>query len=217
MSKKPTSSDPLGPIEAITSVLTILLLTLVGFVAIAVATGNTSLSGADQICRTPNFSMINGEVGSASKTDAVSQETFGLGDGVTLGDGRTEMCQNDPSVAQQLLDGLTSAPTGLVFIGFLILTRRTIKYARHNGLFSASLAEQIEALGWLLVLGLVGAAIIEWLADGLLKHSMASTMPWHSGSFSISVAAVIGAYGIITVGRVMSHAAALQEDADATI
>lgn len=46
---------------------------------------------------------------------------------------------------------------------------------------------------------------------------MVRTADWASGSFSISIPGIIGAYGLVSIGRVMNRAAALQSDADATI
>ena len=42
-------------------------------------------------------------------------------------------------------------------------------------------------------------------------------MSWADGSIGISVPGIIGAYGLVSIGRIMNRAAALQAEADATI
>ncbi|WP_456695835.1 hypothetical protein [Aeromicrobium sp. P5_D10] len=192
MAKESRAIDPLGPLDAATRILVGVLVTFTALAVMSLASGEGHWFGIgeDPICRTPNF---------------LSR------------DSQSEMCQNDPSAMQQVWTGLTAAPSFLLFVGLLLLARHTIKYARRVGLFSAALAERIEAFGWLLLIGLAATTLLEWFADGMLKHSMASTMSWHSGSFSVSIAGIIGAYGIIAVGRVMSRAAVMHADLEGTV
>lgn len=215
MKKQTHVRDPLGPLDAITSLLATVLLAVfaLGGVAAIFTDGITffDVNGPDICIET------DGSLGASADPDSTDREFFGLRDDVTTYPGRTTVCDPSPALADRALAGLSVIPTFAVFVGFLVLTQRTIKYARRHGLFSVPLAKRIERLGWLLVIGLVGAASIQWLASGLLLIRMVPLESWTRGSFSISVAGVIGAYGIISVGRVMARAASLQEDADATI
>lgn len=218
MAKKPKVVDALSPLDAIMTMFTILLFTFLGFIAlVAIASvfddQQRPEAGANPICRTPNFGFGGTEEG----IPADIARSVGLARGVVTQSSGIEVCQENPSTMQTVLNNVSEGPTALVFIGFLVLTRQTIKYARRHGLFSHNLAMRIERLGWLLLIGLIGAATIEWLADGLLKHSMVSTMSWRSGSFSISIAGIIGAYGIISIGRVMSRAATMHSDLEGTV
>ena len=104
-----------------------------------------------------------------------------------------------------------------MFFGFVLLTRRIIRYGRQHGLFSGELAQRIKRLGWLLLAGLLVAGFLKWLGEGLLLSSMVDSMSWTNGSVGVSVPALIGAFGLVSIGRVMHHAAALQAEADATI
>lgn len=216
MVKKSRAIDPLGPLDAATRILVGVLVTFTALAVMSLASGEGHWFGIgeDSICRTPNF-WVGGD---EPDPTALWRDDFGLSHGVTLShNSRSEICQNDPSAMQQVWSGLTVAPSFLLFVGLLLLARHTIKYARRVGLFSRALAERVEAFGWLLLIGLAVTASIEWFADGMLKHSMASTMSWHSGSFSVSVAGIIGAYGIISVGRVMARAADMQADLEGTV
>lgn len=209
--------DPLGPLDVITSVFAGLLITGLVFAAIALTfSDNFSVMGIgdDTTC------VTSPKAYASVQTDDVPNDVRdldGLKRNVTTFPDSTNVCDNKPNAWGKTLFVLTQAPTVLVFLGFILLTRRIITYAQQNGLFSLPLAERIERLGWLVLIGLVGAAIVEWLAEGLLLSTMTTQASWSSGSFDISVAGIIGAYGLVSIGRIMSHAAALQADADATI
>lgn len=215
MKKQTHVRDPLGPLDAITSLLATVLLVVFALGGVAtIFTDDITFFGVNgpEICIETDSSL-----GATSDPDSTNREFFGLRDDVTTYPSRTTVCDPSPALADRALTGLSIIPTFAVFVGFLVLTQRTIKYARRHGLFSESLAKRIERLGWLVAIGLVGAAFIEWLASGLLLNRLVPLESWNRGSFSISVVGVIGAYGIISVGRVMARAAALQEEADATI
>ena len=214
---KTKTHDPLGPLDAITSILAGLLLTVLALGGIALAVGdNWSVMGvgADDACVTSHSGYAT------IQSDDVAHELRkqdGLRRHVSVNPDSANVCDNQPSAWAKSLFVLTQSPTFLVFIGFILLARRIIKYAQQNGLFSQPLAERIERLGWLLLLGLVVSALVEWFAEGLLLSTMTTQASWSSGSFGISVPGIIGAYGLVSIGRVMNHAAALQADADATI
>ena len=214
--KQPKVRDPLGPLDTITGILTGLLLTGLAFAGLALLIGdNVTFMGVgdNDVCvTTTRFS--HGEV---AEIDDLDRQEIGIRKHVRIGATDTSVCDEKPGAREQALSGLTQIPTFVVFLGFVLLTRRTIRYAQKDGLFSQTLAERIERLGWLLLLGLIGAALIEWLAEGQLISAMVGEADWASGSFGISVPGIIGAYGIVSVGRVMNRAAALQDDADATI
>lgn len=215
MKKQTRRRDPLGPLDTITNVLATVLVVVfaIGGVAAIFTDGITFFDvNGPTICID-----ADGSIGASSDLDTMDREFFGLRDDVTTYPSRTTVCDPSPTFADRALEGLSVIPAFAVFVGFLVFTQRTIRYARRHGLFSTSLAKRIERLGWLLVIGLVGAACIEWLASGLLLHRLVSKESWTRGSFSISLVGIIGACGIISVGRVMARAAYLQEDADATI
>lgn len=166
------------------------------------------------VCVDRNMTVGDDDSGELSQLD---RDDYQLRDGVTYYSSSTTLCLPDPGADEVALVGLTEAPASVVFVAFLLLTRRIIRYARRHGFFSRPLAARIERLGWLLLLGLLGAAVISWIAEGLLVRRLLTDQSWASGSFHVSVAGIIGAYGIISVGRVMARAAELQSDADATI
>lgn len=218
MARKPKTVDALSPLDAITGVFAGILLTVLALGSVAVFfDDSTTMFGMGRdasVCVERNMSI--GDYGTGEPS-TIERDDYGLRDGVTYYVNMTNICLADPGADDVALLGLTEAPTPLVFVAFLLLTRRIIKYARRHGFFSRPLAERIERLGWLLLLGLIGASIISWIAEGLLVSRMLTDQGWASGSFHISVAGIIGAYGIVSIGRVMARAAALQSDADATI
>ncbi|MCW2751799.1 MAG: hypothetical protein JWR83_2909 [Aeromicrobium sp.] len=210
--------DPLAPLDAITSIIQTVLITAVLFFAVALAVDHNGVSflgiGESDVCVTSHngFASVSGD--EPSKLDRADD---GLRQNTRLFPSAVDLCDDHPSIGAKILYVLIQAPTTLVFFGFVFLTRRTIRYAQKHGLFSRALAARIERLGWLLVLGLVVAALVEWLSKSLLLSTMTTHAGWASGSFGISVPGIIGAYGLVSIGRVMGHAAALQADSDATI
>ena len=213
---KPKVRDPLGPLDTITGILAGLLAVGLAFAGLAALfSDNFSVMGVgeDRICvATSQFSY-----GEMAKIDDLDRQDLGIRKHVKIDSGDMLVCDVKPGTKTQALSGLTQIPTFAVFLGFILLTRRTIRYAQKHGLFSETLAERIERLGWLLLFGLIGAALIEWLAEGQLLSAMLRDADWGSGSFSISIPGIIGAYGLVSIGRIMNRAAALQADSDATI
>jgi hypothetical protein len=215
MARTPRIVDALRPLDAITSVLAGILLTVfvLGGLATAFGAGITFFEvNGDEVCID-----THGSFGASSDVDSLDRDLYGLRKDVTTHPARTTLCDPHPDMPERVLAGLTSVPTFAVFAGFLLMTRRTIGYARRRGLFSIPLAERIERIGRLLLVGLLGAAVVEWLASGLLLDRLLTNTSWAGGSFSVSIAGIIGAVGLISIGRVMRQAAALQADADTTI
>lgn len=208
--------DPLGPLDFVTSFFAMLLAVAIALIlasAIFGWGGSTLGMGGDSVCVATDlrtFDLTEDPYGDVRKDDGIHR-------GVSVSPDGARLCDPDPGFREQALSGLTEAPSAVVFFGFVLLTRRIIRYARQQGLFSAELARRIARLGWLLLGGLLVAGFLRWLGEGLLLSSMIDSMSWTDGWFSVSVPALIGAVGIVSVGRVMSHAAALQAEADATI
>ena len=214
--KKPKVRDPLGPLDFVTSFFATLLAAAIALIVASAVFGwggsTLGMGGNDVSVRTDlrTFGLTEDPYGDVRKDDGIHRDVAVSPDGARLYD-------HDPSLRQQALSGLTQAPSTVVFFGFVLMTRRIIRYARQHGLFSAELARRITRLGWLLLAGLLLAGLLKWLGEGLLLSSMVDTMSWTDGSIGVSVPALIGAFGLVSIGRIMQHAAALQADADATI
>lgn len=213
--RQPPVVDALTPLDTITqALLTVVVLFLVVFSAGVVLSGWTMFEvNGPSICVDAGFTLDHGSDG---KPDAADRELLGLADGTTVLPGDSTVCQDHPSAVQRFLVGLKNIPTFAVFCGFLVLARRLIATARREGLFNRALARHVERLGWLLVGGLVLASTTEWLADGALRSTMYDAS-WASGAFDISIAGLIGGYGIVSIGRVMARAADLQDDVEGTV
>lgn len=185
---------------------------LFGFVAVFGDGGSVLGMGDSEVCvEGANIPMIGDDL------TAEEIEIIGLKENARSYEHETTVCNTEPGLKEQALTGLSTAPTFLVFIGFLILTNRSIKQARASGLFTAETARRVQHLGRFLLIGLVAAAFIEWIAKGLLLGTMVEGKGWADGPPYISVPALIGALGVVTVGRVLARAVELQNDADTTV
>ncbi|GAA3523629.1 hypothetical protein GCM10022234_19950 [Aeromicrobium panaciterrae] len=214
--KRPKTHDPLGPLDFVTSFFATLLGVLILLVtasAIFGWGGSTLGMGGESVCVTTDlrtFGLTEDPYGDVRKEDGIHRK-------VSIDPDGTQLCDGDPGLRQHASSGLTQAPSAIVFFAFVLLTRRIIRYARRHGLFSVELAQRITRLGWLLLAGLLMAGFLKWLGEGLLLSSMVDSMSWTDGSIGVSVPALIGAVGVVSIGRIMIRAAALQADSDATI
>lgn len=208
--------DPLAPLEGIVGVLLAFLvgLVLVFGVAMTFTDGGSMLGVGDtEVCvDNASIPMISDDGPSSS-----DREILGFKAHTESRPGETTVCNTAPGVKEQVLSALSVAPTFLMFLGFLFLTNRSIKRARAEGLFTTATARRVQWLGRYLLVGLLVAAVIEWLAKGLLLSTMVEGKGWADGPAYVSIASVIGALGIVTVGRILQRAVELQDEADATI
>jgi hypothetical protein len=214
--KQPRVRDPLGPLDLVTSFFAAMLALAIATTVVAAMFGSgvsTLGIGDDSVCVTTDLSTF----GLTEDPYGDVRQDEGIRRGVTINADGANLCDPNPGLREKVLNVLVAAPSTIVFFGFVLLTRRIIKYARRHGLFSGELARRITHLGWLLLGGLLLAGFLKWLGEGLLLASMVDSMSWTAGWFSVSVPALIGSVGVISIGRIMSHAAALQADADATI
>lgn len=209
--------DPFAPLEGVVSFLLTLLVgmcLIFGF-SMFYSNGVSVLGmGAREVC------VDSANAFSSAYDDELSKfekEDLGYKAHTSSSTSEITICNTKPGVKEQALSGLSIAPTTLVFVGFLVLTRRSIKYARSSGPFSAPTARRVQQLGRYLLIGLVVAAVIEWIAKGLLLSTMIEGKGWASGPTHLSVPSIIGALGIVTVGRILQRAVELQDEADATV
>lgn len=216
---KPPARDPLAPIDAAVSVLTWLVAGLVALgmlLAVAAALGGPFSVfgfGDTEVCTTA-------EPGPVTFRDDVSQAAVvGLNDDARWFPAEMLICKSDPGVGLRLVASLMSAPTLLLFIGFLILTRGLIRQARRTGTFTPQVATRTRRLGWYILLGSIIAAAIEALAGGVVLQAAVEGETWLGGIFDLSTSwsALLVGIGLITIGRVLGQAALMQADVDATI
>lgn len=212
MKKSARVRDPLALLDAVTSFLVTVIVIVFGVGTVA-AVFTDSITffdvNSDSICV-----ETNGSLGPSTGLDAEDRTSYGLRADVTTSASRTKVCDSSPALADRVLVGLTAIPAFAVFVGFLVLTRRLITYARRHGLFSASLADRIGRLGWLLLGGLIVAGAVEWVARIVLLGRLVPHDAPAADPLSISVAGVIGAVGIISLGRIMARAAASHDEGD---
>lgn len=211
--RRPKIVDALSPLDEVVSFLC--ALSLLGFVLIAILVplGGTAFGmERDGFCVETNNSW---------SLPAVDKADDPFGDGLheraSLPTSTSQVCNNAPEAIDLAMVGLSNGITPLVFVGFLFLTRRTIRLAREHGLFAIALATRVERLGRWLLFSVATAAIVEWAARGVELGRLIENHSWAGASFSIPYEGIVVAYIVITTGRVMARAANLQKVVDTTV
>ena len=142
MTKKPKLVDALSPLDAITSILAGLLLT---FLTVGTLASIGRRLRHHDLRHGPQGRDLHRAQLPTSRTTRTCLRRWARRrghsawhDGLQQHDQRLRPQSRLPR--QWRSPGVTQIPTTVVFVGFLLLTRRTIKYARRNGLFSPELA-----------------------------------------------------------------------------
>ena len=211
--------DPLGPLETVVIAMLALLAALLLWISLSpFFGGHTSLGGVSttEVCVTtaPGQLVPWGE----SDPSSGGEHPFGLRHGIVWGTDTIHVCDEHPSHATVALGMAGAIVRPLTALGSLLLLWRVIRRGRQDGLFSSALPGDIRRLAWFVL----AASIAGWFwtarVDALLIKGMADDV---HGTFAFApdlpFAAVLIALGLITLARVMSHAVALREDAEATI
>lgn len=211
--RKPKVVDALSPLDEVVSFLGALTIFTVFLIAILVSMGGGGVFGMDR----EGFCVETKRSWSVPVDESPPPFGRGLQDRASLPTSTSEVCNNNPDAIDLALVGVSNGATSLVFVGFLFLTRRTIRLAREQGLFAIGLAVRIERMGRWLLLSVMAAAVIEWLARGLELSRLLEHQSWASGSFSIPYVGIVVAYIVITIGRVMARASLIQNELRGTV
>lgn len=205
------SKDPLSPLAVVVDLFLVVLSSLLLF--FAVTAGFTRFSffgiGNPDVC----LENVRGLGSLVSHTASVT----GLRSDANASLYSVTVCNTKPGFTGEVLAGLSNAPATLVLLGFLIYLRRSISVARRAGLFTHELARRIQLLGGTLIIGIVVAAGIQYVAGAALLRTMVSGASWLDGRVELSVTGLVAGFGLLTVGLILQRAVALQEDADSTI
>jgi hypothetical protein len=124
----------------------------------------------------------------------------------------------DHKAAKYALKVMTEAPTFAVFLVFLFGIRRVMLRTDRGGPFGHDTARLVIRLGWWLFGGLIAATLIETTAESLLVGTMVKGQTW---SWAVEpdfpAVMILGALGIVGVGRVLKQGAQLQDDVEGIV
>ena len=151
-----------------------------------------------------------------SKAPNSGEGVVGLRAGVTDTVLSVGVCKARASATEEALARVPFVAPVLLFLGFCALVLRISGAARHQGLFSSSVARRISWLGWFLLVG----STVMWLGETAAKTAL--LRQWvddYDGSalahFDVSV--MIAGFATLAVGRVMERTVPMQEELDATV
>lgn len=116
------------------------------------------------------------------------------------------------------LKAMTTVPTFAVYLVFLFGIRKVMIQTDRGGPFGHETARLLTRLGWWLFGGLIASTLIETSAESLLIGSMVKDQTWGSAvQPDFPAVMILGALGIVGVGRVLKQGAELQDDVEGTV
>lgn len=212
--------DPFAPVEgAVTVILNLFIALLVLFAAIAtfqlVTDGATSVSfatiGDENACAT-----VDNETVPAS-TDVPQRDI--RRDVASVHAEQVEVCLTNPTFWQKAAASLGPLGEVLFIYGGLLLTRRVIRGARRDGLFTEGTARRTGHLGWFLLVMTLPWPFVAAAGRGVVVEAAVRGRDWTYllSEPHVPVAMVVVSLGVLTIARVLRRAVPLQQDVDATI
>jgi hypothetical protein len=214
--KDPSVENALAPLEFIVSVAGTLMLLICLAIGVGAVLDRGDLFGigADEACVTTPDNVLN--TGYQSNNPA---RVDGLRPGVSAIPRQLEICDSSPSASQRLLAFLGTFPPFAFALGFLAYAWWLTRTARRRGLFSPEVALGVLRIGLYVVVGAVLVALLRSWADWRLLTTMAGSDPGNAvpGFFHLSWSTLIGGFGLLTVGRVMTESVRMRREIDATV
>jgi len=212
MTRASEQADVLEPIASTVRALSVLTTGVLGLGVLATVFGSGSLFGFGdrEVCAAGQVGVIG------ASTDATVR---GLSTASRAFAGQVELCAQHPSVALRLVGTLTTLPTFLLFLGFLILVHRLIRAAQTHGIYSSETVRRVRLLGWYVLVGDLVAATVEAIMRGGVFAVQLPRFGWASGllTWHASFAVLLAGIGVITFARVMAVGAAMREDLEGTV
>lgn len=212
MARASRPADPLEPIASTVGVLGALTGALLGLVLLATVFGSGSLFGFGdrEVCATGSAGVLGAQTEAKIRGLSAASRTFA---------GQVEVCAQHPSVALRVVDTLTTLPSFLLFLGFLLLVHRLVRTTQTHGIYSREAVRRVRSLGWFILLGDLVAATLEAVMRGGVFAAQLPRLGWTSGllTWHASFAVLLAGIGVITFARVMAVGAAMQEDLEGTV
>ncbi|WP_332663044.1 hypothetical protein [Aeromicrobium sp.] len=123
----------------------------------------------------------------------------------------------DHKAVKYSLKAMTEVPTFAVYLVFLFGIRRVMIQTDRGGPFGHETARLLTRLGWWLFGGLIAATLIETTAESLLIGTMVKGQTSGWAELDFPAVMILGALGIVGVGRVLKQGARLQDDVEGTV
>lgn len=212
MTRAGRPADALEPIASTVGVLGALTGVLMGLILLATVFGSGSLFGFGdtEVCAAGPAGFFGGQT---------EPTVRGLSAGSRVFARQVELCAQHPSVGLRLIGTLTTLPSFLLFLGFLLLVHRLLRAAQTHGIYSFHTVRRVRLLGWCLLVGDLLAATLEAIMRGGVFAAQVPRLGWDSGliTWHASFAVLLAGIGVITFARVMAVGAAMREDLEGTV
>jgi hypothetical protein len=213
--------DPLAPLEFVVTFLSAMIVVLLALSVAAAIFGSGSFVGLGETAACADFQPGVVPYGERDLEGRAEGGIFipGLRTGASFSVHELAVCEDHPGRLVKTLSTAGTAAPLLLFIGFLVLSRRLIREARRSGVFTTSVAARTRTLGWYLLSGSLMVEVVRSIADGVVARSAVRGISWDIGlkHLDLPLTLLVVALGIITVARVLRQAVELQDDVDATI
>jgi hypothetical protein len=201
------------PLESVTLLVGVLLLSAVAGVAAVLVSSQTALSPS--LC----VHQPQAQYGSGDWTQTLV--TARPGASVSI-DGSLQACLGHPGAGQWVLHGLMLIPPVIVWTGSLFLLWRMMRMARVTGPFTPQVASAMRRLGWFILGGSVTASVIHAAALGGLLVQMVN-LP---GPFAFVIEGAVrgvlpfpllAAAALLTLARITRLGAVMDDEIRATV
>jgi hypothetical protein len=224
MTQSPTTlaKDPLGPLDAIVSVL--LWLLALGFAGGLVLSflpgGSVTTYGHDQACAVVRAELLpnadrqldggNPTVPSYARSSSVLPRDV-------------EVCARGVSTGLNVLSLAGTFSGTALLLAFVIAATRLVRGARREGLFTTVTASRTRMLAWVLIVGSLLSHLIRAAVSVVILNRVVVDPGYHYGAgallsgFGLPLTEIVVGIGLVSVGRVLGQAVVLQREQDATI
>ncbi|WP_345456959.1 DUF2975 domain-containing protein [Nocardioides marinquilinus] len=210
--------DPLAPVETVISlVLTLCATLLVLQVVLSVA---AAFDPDATVGPGPTCAVVGENERHDLRAEGASQSELGFSDGVaTYEPENVEVCLDDPNGWQAGAGVVVGSIGFLEFAVAIFLLRRVVRTARRDGLFVPATVGEIRRLGHVLlafvVLGPLVTVAGTWVV--VAPTDVSVDLPDLLVLVGVPWVLLLVAAGVVTVARVLDHAAELQDDVDHTV
>lgn len=212
MTRASKPADVLEPIASTVRFLSVLTSVLLGALVLATVFGSGSLFGFGdrEVCAGGQVGVIGAQTDATVRGLSTASRAFA---------DQVQLCAQHPSVALRLIGTLTTLPTFLLFLGFLVLVHRLARAAQTHGIYSLEIVRRVRILGWYVLVGDLVAATIEAIMRGGVLAAQLPNVGWNLGllTWHTSWSVFLAGIGVITFARVMAVGAAMREDLEGTV
>jgi hypothetical protein len=137
-------------------------------------------------------------------------------------DGGLRACLSHPTIGQWLLYYLMLIPSGVVWVGVIVLLWLMMRTARREGPFTPRVAAAMRRLGWFILGGSVTASVLHTIALGQLVVMMINAPSPYVGPIWGAVRGVapiplLAGAALLTLARIIRLGSAMDDEIRATV